>query len=84
MPVKRARRWPRLTLSATTSQGSDGGANLDGDADTSVGLALSWELGARKARENLVDYPFRDTFKRPLGDLDGMGSPAAAYPIRDQ
>ncbi len=33
-------------------------------------------IGAEKARENLVDYPFNDTFRRPLGDLDAMGNPA--------
>lgn len=27
-------------------------------------------IGVGKARENLVDYPFGDTFKRPLGDLE--------------
>mgnify|MGYP003573190461 CR=1 FL=1 len=32
-------------------------------------------IGAGKARENLVSYPFNDTFKRPLGDLDAMGNP---------
>ncbi len=38
--------------------------------------ALDPAIGAGKARENLVDYPFNDTFKRPLGDLDAMGNPA--------
>lgn len=33
-------------------------------------------IGAGKARENLVSYPFNDTFRRPLGDLDGMDEPA--------
>jgi len=37
--------------------------------------ALDPAIGASKARENLVDYPFNDTFKRPLGDLDAMGNP---------
>jgi len=37
--------------------------------------ALDPAIGARKAKENLVGYPFNDTFKRPLGDLDAMGSP---------
>ena len=33
-------------------------------------------IGAEKVRENLVDYPFNDTFRRPLGDMDAMGNPA--------
>lgn len=38
-------------------------------------------IGVHAARENLVDYPFNDTFKRPLGDLDNMGSPPGeSYP----
>jgi hypothetical protein len=33
--------------------------------------ALDPALGVEKTRKNLVDYPFSDTFKRPLGDFDG-------------
>ena len=28
-------------------------------------------IDPRKMRENLVDYPYGYTFKRPLGDFDG-------------
>jgi hypothetical protein len=43
--------------------------------------ALDPAIGAGKAKETLVDYPFNDTFKRPLGDLDAMGNPAGdPYP----
>ena len=61
VPVKRVQRWPRLTLSATTSKASDDGMNLSGDADTSLGLALSWEIGARTQRTE---------FAKLMNDID--------------
>jgi len=33
--------------------------------------ALDPALDVEQARENLVDEPFRDTFRRPLGDFNG-------------
>jgi hypothetical protein len=39
--------------------------------------ALDPAIGVDKARESLVAYPFDDTFRRPLGDLDAMGRPEA-------
>jgi hypothetical protein len=32
--------------------------------------ALDPALNVKEMRKNLVDYPFGDTFKRPLGDFD--------------
>jgi len=39
--------------------------------------ALDPAIGVGRAKENLVEYPFNDTFERPLGDLDAMGRPPA-------
>jgi len=51
IPVQRVRRLPKLTLSGTTRQDSDDGINLAGDADTTIGLTMSWEWGGET--ENL-------------------------------
>ena len=50
LPVQRARRWPKVTLSATTGRDSEDGFGLDGDTETAVGLAFSWEPGSMTER----------------------------------
>jgi len=52
LPVRRARRLPKVTLSGTATQDSEDGVNLSGDSEGRVGLALSWELGGVTERLN--------------------------------
>jgi outer membrane protein TolC len=51
LPVQRARRWPKLTLSATAGRENDEGMDLGGsETETALGLAVSWELGGKTER----------------------------------
>lgn len=50
LPVQSARRWPKVTLSATSGRDSADGFSLDGDTETAVGLAFAWEPGGTTER----------------------------------
>ncbi len=50
LPVQRARRWPKLTLSATAGRDGEEGMDLGRDTETALGLGVSWELGGKTDR----------------------------------
>ena len=88
LPVERARRWPKLTLSAAAGKESEDGINLDGDSDLDLFVATQWtEFPPPTYPANLVwlnDGAGRFTSTEQLighsmstnvalGDLDGDG-----------
>jgi outer membrane protein TolC len=45
LPVSIERRWPKVTVSASSQKDDDGGLNLNGDSELLLALSFSWELG---------------------------------------
>lgn len=52
LPVPRAKRLPKVTVSGTATQGSEDGVNLSGDSEGRLGVTLAWEIGGVTERLN--------------------------------
>jgi len=52
LPIQHAKRLPKVTVSGTATQPSDGGVNLNGDTDGTLGVSMAWEIGGVTERLN--------------------------------